>query len=658
MLLMLVAYMALSQAAFAAACKMDDGSDGHLVTFINKSNEPLVIGVLGSIFDANDERISDDTGYAHPKNWELGAQDGSTLTWCAPQHFNGRFFARTSCVDGKCKTGDCCKGGSCPGNVCTKTADPTSLAEIFVDSLQGTYYDISFVDGYDFPLLMKPVNMTANDTNKISCEQAGCETTPLCPWGLLVNGTCQSPYNQFELDYSDYQYQPDYYPLAAMCVQNMFKTSATDPGVCGCGKTKDCKLNACPTSKEVKNPFSDISATLYSSGCSPLNENYNNAGEGNGTEQYQITCDPSSNETKTSYGTDCHPWPAAYKKYVTNINTACGINGTTKTKGVYTWQYDDKHGLFQCANSTDMGFEITILPRDKKTPQASMVTFNPGYKDSSNTTPVTGTIVRGGQTYYLQGPDPLKLAVKNGDALKLELNCSDQGFSMTCNMTYKDNITGFVVDLKTSAPVCANPKNFPDWGKTTIGLGFPDSTWCSSNSTYRLQISPAGDAGIQGHVCIGNQTTPKSFSPKANPPIEVFIPDNSLFRLVQYCGLDSKGAQRIIACSADFTLEKGFFVKTISGASSVCTDGRIDWKSVFANKNLGLAKWVTDVDCVKEKYVETCPATYTQQDAQSGLQIHNNLPTAHGDPLKLDNNKDGRIDQIDVINMLRRSMGN
>jgi hypothetical protein len=640
-----------SNAALAAACKTDGGQDGHLITFINKSNEDVVIGVLGSVFDANDDRVVDDAGYASAANWVLQKTMESKITWCAPQKFNGRFFVRTGCKDGKCSTGDCCKGDSCPGNVCDTTAQPTSLAEVFFDSKSGTWYDVSFVDGYDFPLLMQPTNPTSVEDN---CEQAGCSAVPTCPWNLLVNGVCLAPHKQFEFDYYDSAYQPDYYVLAAMCAQR-------EPPVCGCGNqctTGSKTFTSCPTTVTTTNPYTNTSVVLHSSGCSPINTNY-------GTDTLatnQITCDPASDATTTSYGTTCNPWPARYKNYVTAINKSCGGEG--KTKGVYTWQYSDKKGLFRCNKNDALGFEMTILPRDTTTAQAHPVTFNPGGASKDGKTPrVTGSIERQTTennvpktlTYKLQGPESLKLPMKVGDLLTIKLDCATPDFTMTCSLKYSGDASGFTVDAAKSAVVCSDTKNFKDWGKTAIGLPYPDNTWCASSTAFRLQISPAD--GVKGHVCIGADTTPKSFSPKASPPITVRLADKDLFRLVQDCGVDKNAKARIIDCSADFSLTGGFTPKKIVGASKVCTDNRINWKQVFENKNLGLGAFVPDVDCVQKSYTEACPVGYVLQDARSGLQLHHGLPTEHSDPLKLDPNRDGKVDLIDVIMMLRSSMG-
>jgi len=402
----------------------------------------------------------------------------------------------------------------------------------------------------------------------------------------------------------------------------------------------------------VTSPYTGKPVTLKSSGCSPINQNYNLPGEGNGTEQYQITCDPTSDSTTTYYGTPCNPWAAFYKSYSTGILGSC--NGGAKVKTVYTWQYDDENGLYQCSNNSAMGFTLTINPRDTKTPIKKMITFVPGVTQGG--VPVTGTITVNSSSSSISfvGPDSAVLPVTDKDKVSISLNCSTPGFTTTCNLIYSSG-KGFTVDTATSAPICSDTATFQNWGSSLIPLAYPDMSWCSNKNLYRLQISPAPN--VTGFVCISSDTTPKTFSPSSNNPITTYLKDKDTFRLVQNCGNDSNGKQRIIDCTADFSLTGGFTPRVVSGASTVCTDGRINWSNVFANNNIGPQQWVTDVDCVTGTYTESCPVGYTVDDARTALKIHRKLQVNPPDPLKLDSNYDGRINQLDSIKMLRRSAG-
>jgi len=629
-----------------AACIDYRGNPGHLITFVNSSGEDVVIGVYGTEFNL-DDGVDDSNpfkGYTQsPDNWILPV--GSTITWCAAKHFNGRFFARTGCTNGKCKTGDCCNGESCPGNVCNKGVDPTSLAEVFFDSKQGTYFDISLVDGYDFPLLMEAVNTAENPNVKRNCSTAGCRNLPDCPWPM-VDGVCRAPYRQIVLQYQDYRYRPEYYPMAAACAQ---EAVGSNPKLCGCGLTADCiKANhtdACPTSVTVTNPYTDQTARLTSSGCSPINHNYGTSGE----EKNQIACDPMlPDDTKTYYGTACHPWDATFKKYVQNIENAC------KGEGVYTWQYSDTSGGRDCNNTDTFGFRITVLPREKSTLQADLIAIAPG-KPVGSSQVMAGTMTKtdsSGETRELKViPDEkIYFYAMTGDKLHVTLKCPNPDFSFSCDMTYTSG-QGFDAGNNEKC------KNYTAWNKTYIELSpMANNDNCTIDpSLYQLQISPA--EGLRGHVCIGTDTIPKSFSPTASPPIKVMLKDKDLFRIVESCGNDSDGMARVLSCSADFSLTGGFTPKQISGQSAVCTNNRINWDTVFRNHNLGIGLFSPDTDCVLGAYVESCPTVYTEQDVQNVLRLHNNLPIGASDPLKLDYNDDGNVDLIDSIMMLRRSEG-
>jgi len=654
-----------SQGAFAEACKDYKGNDGHLITFHNMSGEEVVIGVFGTEFNSVTDKpdaANPFKGYAQADDWVLPA--GKTIAWCAAKHFNGRFFARTGCSDGKCRTGDCCSGAGCPNNICDKGAGPTSLAEVFFDSKSGTYFDISLVDGYDFPLLMDRVNWVADPDNKNrNCSDAGCKNLPNCPYPM-VDGVCRAPYKQFELTYQDYKYRSEYYPLAAACVNYDKGAGKFIDNVCGCGLTSGCnddKLTACPTSvADVSNPYSESGekVTLVSSGCSPINKSYDGTHEetvdgktitvanGNGTEKDQIACDPMKPDSTLTdpYKTKCHPWSAAYKTYVTSIENACA------GQGVYTWQYSDTSGGRDCKNTDDFGFAITVLPRQKSGPQADLITIAP---DATLTGKLTRTDADGSVTHYaIKPPERINILVATGDTLNVSLNCPDPvNYSFNCNLTYTSG-KGFDAGTNTK---CAA---FADWKKTDISLGgiAADNSQCTLGSDkYFLQISPGGDV-VGGHVCIGTDAVARPFSPPA-VPIQVMLRDKELFRLVENCGVDQDGKDRILACSADFSLTGGFTPRKIDGQSSVCTDDRINWGQIFKDKNLGLGAFNPDVDCVPGTYEAACPATYTPQDARNGLRLHNNLPTTQSNLLKLDQDKDGDVDMIDTIMMLRRSTG-
>ena len=678
--LLLVVVVLLPHSSEATPCKDFNNNDGHLVSIANNSGEPVVIGVFGTEFNLDDKPDKDNPfrGYTDPsgKNWNLAA--GSTMSWCAPKHFNGRFFARTGCTDGVCKTGNCCINDAKNGIVCSSTnkcsvsPEPTTLAEIFFDSKQGTFYDVSLVDGYDFGMTMVP---TKPDT--ASCKSAGCTNLPPCPWGVVVDGICFGPYKRFELGYYDYKYRPSYYVLAAMCAQE---------NACGCGNqcTADPKMkdHPCPTIVPATNPFTNQDVQLISSGCSPLPKMATSSYKDDVTAQQQITCDPEQNSTDTVFNLDptctgpdckkiqCHPWPAYYKEYLTRLNKPeyCGGKG----QGVYTWQYRDDAGLFKCGlDATDgsdpLGFTITLtkrLPNDTATTRATKITFAPSDKTATDPA-VSGLIWKRLTTtdgftsklYQFKGPQPVSVEAKDGDLFSLLLNCRDQGFTMGCNFIYKDG-QGFVVNtdpaLPKSAPACSTKAPY-DWSSKQIGLGFPANNSCVSDSRYKLHIGPG--EGVNGFACVGTgaNTEPVVFAgPK--PPDDFTLADGDTILVVEDCG-KKDGKQMVRACSATFAMTSGVPSFTVNPKSAPEYDcASFGFGAIVNNSNtLGLG---APTHCAQGTYDPTvCPAAYTAQDAKTGLLLHQKRTADHSDPVKLDTNGDGKIDLIDSIIMLRRSMG-
>lgn len=684
-LVVVVAVLILSTHAAAAPCTDYKGNDGHRVTITNSSGEPVVIGVFGTEFNLDDKPDDNNPfkGYTDPsgKNWNLAA--GDTMTWCAPKHFNGRFFARTGCADGVCETGNCCindpkKGIVCSNdNKCSVSPEPTTLAEVFFDSKQGTFYDVSLVDGYDFGMTMVP---TKPDT--VSCKLAGCTKLPPCPWGVVVDGICYGPYKRFELGYYDHKYQPSYYVLAAMCAQEES---------CGCGNqcTADPKMkdHPCPTIVPVTNPFTNQSVQLISSGCSPLPRMATSSYKDDVTAQQQITCDPEQNSTDTVFNLDptctgpdcrkiqCHPWPAYYKEYITRLNKPEYCGG--KDQGVYTWQYRDDAGLFKCGldandGSDPLGFAITLtkrLPNDTETPRATKITFAPS--DKTGTDPaVSGLIWKRLPTadgftsklYQFQGPQPVSVEAKNGDVFSIFVNCRDQGFSMNCNFIYKDG-QGFVVDpTGPNAPACKNTATYA-WHAKQIGLGYPAYDSCTSENSINFLIAAAPkdqSTQLTGHICIGAPGAESAklitFTSDPNTPAAFGVMrDKEQLVLVENCGTDAGGNQLLRRCSATLDMSKGLLPDQANAAEYSCNSA-IDWSGAFSNKRLGLG-YPAISNCIKGVYKAECTATYSQQDAKTGLLLHQKRAADHSDPVKLDTNGDGKIDLIDSVNMLRRSMG-
>ncbi|XP_062184024.1 pathogenesis-related thaumatin-like protein 3.5 isoform X3 [Phragmites australis] len=125
---------------------------------------------------------------------------GQSMVFTAPVGWSGRIWGRTDCNfdasgNGSCATGSCGTTLKCGASGAT----PASLAEFTLASLD--YYDVSLVDGFNLPVLVKPVNGEGN------CTEAGCDgdLRQSCPSELAVkvNGqtvACRSACDVFDTD--------------------------------------------------------------------------------------------------------------------------------------------------------------------------------------------------------------------------------------------------------------------------------------------------------------------------------------------------------------------------------------------------------------------------------------------------------------------------
>ncbi|XP_016512056.1 pathogenesis-related thaumatin-like protein 3.5 [Nicotiana tabacum] len=127
-------------------------------------------------------------------------KQGQSAVFTAPTGWSGRIWGRTGCDfdknnNGTCQTGRCGTGLKCnePGQ------PPASIAEFTLGETD--FYDVSLVDGFNLPIVVKPVNGKGN------CSSAGCDSDlrPNCPSELalkLNNKTiaCRSACNVFDTD--------------------------------------------------------------------------------------------------------------------------------------------------------------------------------------------------------------------------------------------------------------------------------------------------------------------------------------------------------------------------------------------------------------------------------------------------------------------------
>ena len=125
---------------------------------------------------------------------------GQSAVYTASPGWGGRIWARTGCKFDKNGNGTC-QTGSC-GHVlnCTSpSTPPTSIAEFNLGELD--YYDISLVDGFNLPVVVKAFNGKGN------CSTAGCDgdLRQNCPseLALKANGNiiaCRSACDVYNTD--------------------------------------------------------------------------------------------------------------------------------------------------------------------------------------------------------------------------------------------------------------------------------------------------------------------------------------------------------------------------------------------------------------------------------------------------------------------------
>ncbi|KAG1472727.1 hypothetical protein G6F56_001365 [Rhizopus delemar] len=108
--------------------------------------------------------------------------------------WSGRVWGRTGCSGDRCL--DTGMGSS-----------PASLAEFHFLESGSSFYDISFVAGYNLPMIVEPASKSKEgDVNGRMCKIASCKKTPQCPsgWetfdhkGNVVG--CKSACTQFNTD--------------------------------------------------------------------------------------------------------------------------------------------------------------------------------------------------------------------------------------------------------------------------------------------------------------------------------------------------------------------------------------------------------------------------------------------------------------------------
>ncbi|KAI9276668.1 thaumatin, partial [Phascolomyces articulosus] len=115
-----------------------------------------------------------DNGASSPELSQVSK--GSEKTYSLDGKWQGRFWSRES-------------GGG--DNPTAGAADPASLAEFTFKGHGGNdYYDVSFVDGYNIPIRIDPINPSkdggADNGEQYHCGAPACSNVPKCPDELKV----------------------------------------------------------------------------------------------------------------------------------------------------------------------------------------------------------------------------------------------------------------------------------------------------------------------------------------------------------------------------------------------------------------------------------------------------------------------------------------
>jgi hypothetical protein len=218
-------------------------------TFVNKCNETVWVGSLGN------------PGHAPPNGGGWAVGPGGSTAVSLPGDWAGRFWGRRNCNfnsagQGTCETGDCGGRLQCNG---AGGVPPTSLAEFTLGGLD--YYDVSLVDGYDFPIQISPSPANTSPSNPYQCGSPTCTTDLLsiCPPELQKrNGAgrvvaCMSACEAFNTD----QY----------CCRGAFNTPATCKSSAWPVNYPAIFKRACPT--QYSYAYDDNSSTYVCNNPSP-----------------------------------------------------------------------------------------------------------------------------------------------------------------------------------------------------------------------------------------------------------------------------------------------------------------------------------------------------------------------------------------------------
>lgn len=437
----------VSQASSALGAARRCGANEVPLTFQNRSGETIWIGAWDG-----DNLVGPAAPQGMP-NWRI--DNGKDGVYCVPTRFSGRFTTRAGCDEstGRCREGDCRADTGGTSMNCSSGTKPASVFEITLDKLNVAWYDVSYVDGYNFPLQV--------ETSTPKCSPLGGKNLPSCPWPT-VDGVCLAPYLQYAIENPWYAYEQDYYILAAACAAN-------DNATCGCGNQCTSKpvKRACPDSVVMTRPYDGAKVTIESSGCSPFIASYGS----DVSAANQLTCDPL---TPKKAGSKCHEWNEKYKKYAVSVHAA--------SPKAYTWQYHDNDSLSNCARPDDLAFTVTAWPRppgkegNRKAlnvavgadiEAATLQVFSPA-SSSKGLTPAPTPIGKIGF---------MTLAMPGDARIVIDRQCKDSSRHLECSLNYSSE--GVLSFSDKGSKDCSNSNGNIALGvKGLLSLGMPAASAC------------------------------------------------------------------------------------------------------------------------------------------------------------------------------------
>ncbi|KAI3840569.1 hypothetical protein MKX03_018103 [Papaver bracteatum] len=220
-------------------------------TVINKCRQTVWPGIL-----------STPTYSLNTTGFPLQKDESRILT--IPSSWSGRVWGRTNCSQNStgnfsCISGDCGSGKvGCSGG---GAKPPITLAEFSLNSFSGSdFYDVSFVDGFNLPMLVVPEGRTSGN-----CSTTGCvvNLNEVCPNDLKVTSQdgshvgCKSACDAF----GDPQY----------CCTGKYNT----PDTCKPSSYSEFFKNACPRAysyafDDSVGTFTCTSANYVITFCPPL----------------------------------------------------------------------------------------------------------------------------------------------------------------------------------------------------------------------------------------------------------------------------------------------------------------------------------------------------------------------------------------------------